>query len=90
MTHRDIRDAMERDWPGLQTRYLAWCYATGRTPSDRSGISLPFTLWINGLAARYKTLIKADCIQNQDAFSEWLWRIAVEEREKQQTLEGIE
>jgi hypothetical protein len=45
------REAWERDFPGLQTRYLAWCNAMRRLPSKPDMIE--FMCWINQRRAAY-------------------------------------
>jgi hypothetical protein len=86
MTHRDIRALCERDWPSFQTRYLAWCHAGGRTvPADFEGHE--FWAWVNHHSGVYMAALRVGRIEDQEAFSDYLWRQAVEEREGQGELE---
>ena len=68
--------------PGINSRFLAWCYATGRFP-DHSVKDVhdghEYMVWINQRmreAGPDDGVRPSGGVADHDAFTEYLWRVA--------------
>ena len=64
------RDEWERLYPQYQTRWLAYCSATGNVPAHWTNGD--FIIWIDRMLIRYGKSLLLD--QDQQAFSDFLWQ----------------
>ena len=72
------REAWERRWPGLNSRYLAWCNALHRSPIQFDDIGgAAFTSWIGRKSAEFRKAngIARDFVppEYDKAFTGFLW-----------------
>lgn len=69
--------------PGTNSRFLAWCYATGRDPDARISYAdgYEYMVWISesGREAGPEHGVLYGRIVDHEAFTEYLWRVAERE-----------
>ena len=72
------REEWEKDYPRHQTRFLAYCRATGTDPEADEFAGNKFMAFINHHAGNYKKAASIDRIMDHDDFTAYLWALEIE------------
>lgn len=75
MTKEQI-ESVEKQYPNLQTRFVAYCYYHKIPLSKIKTIPnyAEFMGWINSMSSTYKKKTDSYIIQDQDDFSSYIWQ----------------